>query len=556
MDSDPSDRTLDRCLAANGQLQDAKPLFGTRQNVARAGVLLAVPFLVASGVFDAAKDAYGSIGPAFYGLRTTIVTLLLLTLLRVKHPENVKEYNPVELGRIIGPARAPEVKTIRSKLKKLSRDERKLDAFLQDLVQRRVRTREEALGFLYVDGHVRVYTGESDLPKTHVARMRICLPATQDVWVNDAEGAPLFFVTQEAHPSLVTALENVLKRVRAEVGDKRRVTVVFDRGGFSPALFKKMYDDGFDVLTYQKGKFDCLPESAFTTYPAPGTNGGKTYDLADNEIKLSNGFSMRQVVRRKDGKDGKDQHQTPILTTRRDLSAADVAFRMFERWRQENFFKYMREEYAIDALVEYGEEPDDIERLVPNPARKTVEKQLQAARAKLKALEAVYGAAALDHKGKRRKGWHDFKVENITTGRDLWAARYRVAELMEKRRVTPLHVELGTVKKKPVVLPRLRKRLCDGLKMLAYQVETDLFRLVAPYYKRAEDEGRTLLCAALQSAADIEVGKDELRITLAPQSSPHRTLAISKLCGLLNDTATRFPGTNLRLHFAVHGAQA
>jgi hypothetical protein len=27
---------------------------------------------------------------------------------------------------------------------------------------------------------------------------------------------------------------------------------------------------------------------------------------------------------------------------------------MFRRWRQENYFKYMDAEFALDALVEYG----------------------------------------------------------------------------------------------------------------------------------------------------------------------------------------------------------
>jgi hypothetical protein len=40
---------------------------------------------------------------------------------------------------------------------------------------------------------------------------------------------------------------------------------------------------------------------------------------------------------------------------------------MFERWRQD-FFKYLRDEYALDALVDYQLEPADPQRDVPNPA--------------------------------------------------------------------------------------------------------------------------------------------------------------------------------------------
>ena len=50
---------------------------------------------------------------------------------------------------------------------------------------------------------------------------------------------------------------------------------------------------------------------------------------------------------------------------------------------------------------------------------------------------------------------------------------------------------------------------------------------------------------------DLQVTDDELCLTLAPLSSPHRTRAVEALCELLNDTATTFPGSKLRLRFAV-----
>ena len=80
---------------------------------------------------------------------------------------------------------------------------------------------EQALGFLYVDGHVRVYHGQHRLPKTHVARMRISLPATSDYWVNDSAGDPLFVVTAEANAGLVKMLPGILDQVRALVGQRR-----------------------------------------------------------------------------------------------------------------------------------------------------------------------------------------------------------------------------------------------------------------------------------------------------------------------------------------------
>jgi prepilin-type processing-associated H-X9-DG protein len=179
LDHDPADRSGDRLLARLGLLEDAAPLFGASTGVAGAGVLLAIPALVDSGVFSLAREIYGSLGPAFYGLRTTLATLLLMALLRVKRPEGLKERSPGQLGQVLGLDRAPEVKTLRRKISRLAAQGCSAELG-RALARRRVATRGHALGFLYVDGHVRAYHGGREIPKAHVTRMRISMPATTD----------------------------------------------------------------------------------------------------------------------------------------------------------------------------------------------------------------------------------------------------------------------------------------------------------------------------------------------------------------------------------------
>ena len=105
---------------------------------------------------------------------------------------------------------------------------------------------------------------------------------------------------------------------------------------------------------------------------------------------------------------------------------------------------------------------------------------------------------------------------------------------------------------KPIVkLAPERKHLTNLIKMVAYQAESDLLRMVTPHYRRADDEGRTLIQAALASAADLEVTKRELRVRLAPQSSPHRTRAVAALCEELNHRKAVFPGSTLRLKYLI-----
>ena len=117
LDRDASDRTFDRQLAYLGLLDDAAPLFREGCSVPGVGVLLALPCLLESGLLRISRKLYGDIGPAFYGLRTTLLTLLFMALLRIKRPEHLKERDPAAFGSLLGLDRAPEVKTLRRRLR-------------------------------------------------------------------------------------------------------------------------------------------------------------------------------------------------------------------------------------------------------------------------------------------------------------------------------------------------------------------------------------------------------------------------------------------------------
>src|SRR5246127_475208 len=364
LDSDASDRTLDRQLAHLGLLDDAAPLFREGTSVPAVGVLLALPCLVESGLFQISRKLYGEIGPAFYGLRTTLLTLLLMALLRIKRPEQLKERDPAAFGRLLGLDRAPEVKTLRRRLPPPAAQE-----FAAQRGAGRARWRgghrRHLLGFLYVDGHVRAYHGQRAISSNaYVARRHLAMPACTDYWINDSSGDPLLVITGEVDAALTKAMPRLLREVRGVVGE-RRITIVFDRGGWSPKLFAAMIRDGFDVLTYRKGRYRRINERRFVRRRAVLDGCSVDYLLHDEPVRFLKGkLRLRQVTRLCDG-----GHQTTVITSRWDLRDIEVAYRMFERWRQENFFKYMREEFLLDALVDYQIEPEDPTHTIPNPER-------------------------------------------------------------------------------------------------------------------------------------------------------------------------------------------
>jgi hypothetical protein len=259
-------------------------------------------------------------------LRSTVLMLLFLALLRDPRAEGATRIRPADLGRLLGLDRAPEVKTLRRQLTELAGCRR--GAALQAALARaHAAARPEALGFLQVDGHVRVYAGTRDLPKTHIARMHLAGHATAETWVADADADPVLVVTAPPAASLASELVRLLPELRAVVGPDRRATVVFDRGGWSPATFAAIRAAGLDLLTYRKGAFDRLAETAFTAHAYTDPDGQvHSYRLAETtvELPLSNraggSVALRQIHRLAD-----DGTQIPVLTSCTDLPGPSCA---------------------------------------------------------------------------------------------------------------------------------------------------------------------------------------------------------------------------------------
>jgi len=557
LDLDPSNREGDRFLARQGLLADAAPLFASTDHLPRAGVLLAVPLLVKGGVLAIFANIYGSLQPAFYGLRTLVVTLLFMAWLRLKHPENLKEYAPTDLGRLLGLDRAPEVKTVRRKLGKLAQRLRG-QQLLEALARQRLAQQEEALAFFYVDGPVREYHGQEPLAKAKKAQSPVARTAETDFWVNDSQGLPLLVVTQPMNVALTQVLQPIVDKVKTLLPADRRLTVLFDRGGFSAKLFRQLIDSGVDVITYRKGKWRRLPRHCFREHVLQLAGQSLKYQLYDQPRVRVGRLRAKRKKRRADDTPQflwlrqvtvlrEDGRQTPVLTNRTDLQAVEVVSRLFGRWRQENFFKYMDAEFALDALVEYGTEdlPADADR--PNPKRRPFKKRLRQAQAEVLRLQAALGAEADNNAGSARPSMRGFKEATEELRQQLRKAQQGVQRLKKRLRQLPKRVPANALK----TLKTEKKRIVDGLKMTAYQIETELLGMLREDYARTEDEGRTFLQSAFQSSGRLEVLGGELQVTLAAQSSPHRSQALAALCAKLNALDTCFPGTNLRLRLAV-----
>ena len=560
---DPVPRDAERALARFGLLgEGAAPAFTPGARYPLAGLLLALPPLAQSGLLDCARQVYGRLRNGFYGLEVMLVVLVFMALLREARAEGATRIPPAALGRVLGLDRAPEVKTIRRKLAELAAAGKAADLQLA-LARHHAAASPDTLGFLYIDGHTRAYFGKRDIQKMHVTRLKFPGPATEETWVTGSAGDPLLVVMAQPSSSLAAQIRDLLPSLRDIAGPGAKPVLCFDRGGWSPALFADIIDAGFDLLTYRKndtGKdIPALPGTAFAMASCTGDDGREhAFDLADTttDLTVSEGehkgrvLTLRQVTRRKPG----DTRQVHILTTRpaADLPAAAVIYRMTSRWREENYFRYGRAHFALDALDSYAVTAEDPGRMVPNPAKKTAAAAVKTAKKTLANAEAARQEklAALRSPA---PGTSVMITNQVLARLDapVQAARRDLDAAKTAARAIPAKIPLAEHNPAMVKLDTETKLITHAIRMAACNTETILARALNGRYARAGDEAYALIREALHASGDITISGSILHIRLDPLSAPRRTRALAALCEQLSTTRTRYPGTHLVLRYEV-----
>ena len=540
-------REDERALAPLGLIGEALPEFEAAESVAKAGVLVALPALLGQGLLEVGDAVYGKLKNGYYGLGTMLLAFGLMALMRIKSTEELTGHAPGEFGHVLGLDRAPEMKTARRKLAELAERGQALE-FIRAFSERWTTEDPEALGYLYIDGHVRPYHGRKHKhPKTHVQQRRLCMPATTDYWVNDTNAEPLLFVTAPANNGLLTMMdEEVLPKIRDLAGEGRRVTLIFDREGWSPKRFKRWEQEDFDVITYRKGSYKPWQTRCFKEVTVEIHGRKIRYMLAERMVKMTKGFRLREVRRLCD-----DGHQTSVVTTPRDHSIEEVAVSVFSRCRQENHFKYMRQEFALDHLPTMAVEPADPERTVLNPMIKAKKKELARINSQLTKAEQAYGQKAHDNQERQRPTLRGFKISNAELGKEIKALRAERANIEAEIKALPKRVPIHEVRNgEPVVqLERERKIITDTIKMVAYRAETQLANLVGPLLPCRDDEARKFMRQVFNLPADLFPNYEQRThlVRLHSMTTPRHNRALGNLCAVVNELGVFYPGTSLKL---------
>jgi hypothetical protein len=409
-----------------------------------------------------------------------------------------------------------------------------------------------------------VYHGyKANLGKKHVSRQKLCLPGMQEFWVNDLQGMPYFYVTGQVneklqeiiHAQLIPVLRNEIaakytEEQLADDPDLPRFTIVFDREAYSPAFFDQLWQQHrVAVITYRKNVKDQWPEKDFTTHTLQVEGHPVKMELCERAIMINN-VAMREI-RRKSTND----HQTSVVTTNKKLSTEMVALHMFSRWSQENFFRYMRQDYDFDRMIQYTVDQVDEDLSVVNPVYsklcykiKKVREKAQRRKAALYSLIEKNQQQSLDHTPKVLAKQTQLseelqellqQEESLIAQRNNSSCRIKVKEMGQEVRYNKLHQE--------------SKYFQNIIKMICYRAETSFALLLGNGYKKSMNEKRALAKSVINTTIDLQVDEENkiLHVILYGQPTPRANLAVSKLCEKLNATENKYPGTDWQLNYKI-----
>ena len=551
---------LERVAASIGHLPDGATIeFRPSLDVPNGGVLCALPALLTSGLLAHTKRNFSEFS-GYYRLDTLFVILAFMALCRLKSIESLRYNSPGEWGKLVGLDRIPEVRTLRKKVHQLT-DSGKVQAWSSELCTDWMAAAPDESMVLYADGHVRVYHGaQTKLPRHYVSRERLCLHATTDYWVNAMDGQPYFVINKAIDPGLVQMLKTeIIPRLITEAPRQpcaaalqadpllHRFTLVFDREGYSPSFWLELRQKRVAILSYNKFPKEDWPAEEFQAVNVTLASGAHVpMLLAERGTYVSGCVWAREVRKRTES-----GHQISILATDYRSDAPTLAGLLFARWSQENFFRYMKEHFGLDRLLNYLTEDIPSTTKVVNPVYRTLDGEVRKKAAALSRKQAQFGALSLSD-SIEPKSVELYQQKKCTLQDTIEQLTLDLDSLKAKRKETKRHIlfeELPKEERFKQLCPA-SKHFIDVVKMIAYRAETAMANTLKEKMSR-EMDARSFLRGLYQTDADIlpDPTNERLIIRLHQLANHSNDAAMIFLCATLNETETIFPGTQLKLFF-------
>ena len=282
------------------------------------------------------------------------------------------------------------------------RDQLKALAVDHQLINELWRFNQKNLGALgtdfYFDPHTKHYTGEQNVLKGWCSKIRLADKVLHSDFIHTAQGAPIYFETTDNFADLRQRFCGVIARARLALQwpTDRVPTYIVDRGIFGQEFFEKTLEDPtFHLITWEKGftpqpwdPAKVMGKTTITRYRNSSTDL-RLYQFEYFEQPWAKNPQLRQIVVQATDDRGRTI-QVSILTDDLQRAAIEIIKLMFQRWLQENDFKYLDKHFGINQItsyrsIEYEKLKGQVEdRQVKSTARKALDQKLKQVTQSLK----------------------------------------------------------------------------------------------------------------------------------------------------------------------------
>jgi hypothetical protein len=505
----------------------AQPVRGSKL-VQHVGSWILLSLAGELGLYEEAQTAFK--GRRADGLRIALDAVICALAIRQFVVEGVRRLATPSGATLLRAERVPSASGVRKLLGRLLEQTdggTALEAAMAERLATAAR-RDDGPAVFYVDNHLRPYSGKHVLRKGWRMQDRRVLPGTSDYYVHDEDGRPVMRVAVSSHDSLSTWLPQLAQRLRDALGDDERIMLAFDRAGAHAELLAALRDTRFEFVTYERKPYPELAASAFT----PTTIAGEEVGLHESRLRnlgAGRGRIRRIAVRVADGR------QVNFLA-HSALSAERLVEILWHRWRQENGFKHSVERWGMNQLDGRRVEQYPPGTIIPNPARRRLERALRLARAE--EGSALRELTRVPRDDTRRQ----------VLEQDLAEAREQQRRLEALRPWIPKQapVEETELADKLVRHDGKLKSIIDVIRVVCANAEADLAALIAPHMRRPR-EAKKLLANIFAAPGKVAVTEHGILVRLSPAASKSELVAIQRLFDALNQRGLILPSDHKRL---------
>lgn len=427
-----------------------------------------------------------------------ILPWLISILLGAKNIEQTKTLNHPSMEILLG-QKFKSTRYQRKELKELSKLEN-----IDKLWQMNV----EMVGLgksrnYYYDPHTKHYTGLRNILKGWCSKVKMADKAINMDFVHDAKGYPLYMDIADNFDDMRVRFFRNMDRFReiASIGKDEKINVVVDRAIYSQETICEIAQSKNTTITtwekdYKKDRWSPVSEtkSGAITRKRNHSRDLRIIKYQYQESTWDKNLTIRQIIVRIPSPTGEGFIEVSILSGDLDSEANNIIFLMFNRWIQENDFKYSIAHFGINEITtyeymdykEYAAQVED--KLCKSGKYKALTAELESIRGKLKTV--LYKAGRLQQvQPKKKLTKKQLKRIDELDGQRIQLFRQLFNKEQERQNAQEeISKVQELIENKKQILNTQTKRFMDAIKIIARNIFYLQFQSFREKYDNYRDD--------------------------------------------------------------------